>query len=256
MSFLDDLKKEAEEKQAKEAQAANQAEDRERYLREVLDPTMNRLFHFCHDLSRDLNYVKPDIKVSYTLPGVKGVQEFKQGEYFTEDYHEGHFTFRCICRNDQKYRVLTNNEPDLQKIKDFLWMHGLRYQSREYFDERYTKCGEFFIEGRVQIDFLFTARPDNKSIELKIVNYKEFASFTFSISPDDVDDTFQDEFARYVVRQPNKFNDYNRYKFTEEQRRQLRQQLQGQEVPGAEGQAESAKSSSASLLGGLFRRKK
>ena len=260
MSFLDDLKKEAEEKKAHEVEALNAAEERERFMRETLDPTMRRLFQYAHELSKNLNYVKPDITVTYTIPGVKGKQEFKQGDYFTEDYHEGEFTFRAICKNDQKYRVLTNTEPDLQRIKDFLWQHGLRYQSREFFDDRYTKCGEFFIEGRVQIDFKFVARSDTKSIDLKIANYNEFAAFTLSISPEDVDDVFCDEFARYVVRKPNKFTDYNRYKFSEEQRRKLRESLGTTEAEDPptddEDGAGKAASASHSLLSGLFRRKK
>ena len=63
MGILDDLKKEAENKKAQEDQEDLVREERERYMREVLDPAMRGLFSFTHDLAKHLNYVKPDITV-------------------------------------------------------------------------------------------------------------------------------------------------------------------------------------------------
>jgi len=265
MGILDDLKKEAEQKKVREGEESLLREERERFMREVLDPTMRGLFNFCHDLSKHLNYVNPDINAHYRIPGVRNVQDFKQGEYFVEDYHEGHFTFRFICSNKQKYRIQTNTDADLERIKDFLWRRGLRYQSREYFDSSYNKAGEFHVEGRVQIDLEFTARQDNQSIEIKISNYGDFETMTVSVDPVDVDERFHDELGRFVMRQPNRFLDYNKFKFTDEQRQQLRQQLREQFLKGLGGaepppgiEPEEAKPAAAggSLLGNLFRRDK
>jgi hypothetical protein len=266
MGILDDLKKEAEQKKVREGEESQLREERERFMREVLDPAMRGLFNFCHDLAKHLNYVNPDINAQYRIPGVRNVQDFKQGEYFVEDYHEGRFTFRFVCSNKQKYRIQTNTDADLERIKDFLWRRGLRYQSREYFDSSYNKAGEFHVEGRVQIDLEFAARQESQSIEVKISNYGDFETMTVSVDPVDVDERFHDELGRFVMRQPNRFLDYNKFKFTDEQRQQLRQQLREQFIKGLGGAepppglepAEEPKPASAggSLLGNLFRRDK
>jgi len=266
MGILDDLKKQAEEKKASEGKEAQEREERERFVREVLDPTMRSLFNFCHDFSKHLNYVNPDVSAHYRIPGVRNVQEFKQGEYFVEDYHEGRFTFRFVCKNSQKYRIQTNSDADLDRIKDFLWRRGLRYQAREYFDSSYNKAGEFHVEGRVQVDIEFTGRQESRSIEVKISNQGDFETVTMSVDPADVDERFNDEFGRFVLRQPNRFLDYNKFKFTDEQRQQLRAQLREQFLKGLGGaepppeleplEAKLDKPASGSLLGNLFRRDK
>jgi hypothetical protein len=267
MGILDDLKKEAETKKAQEELESQSQEERERYMREILDPTMRTMFTFAHDLAKQLNYVNPDVTARYRIPGVRNVQEFKQGEYFVEDYHEGRFTFRFVCSNKQKYRINTTTEADLEKIKDFLWRRGLRYQAREYFDSSYNKAGEFHVEGRVQVDIEFAAHLDTQSIEIKISNHDDFETLTVSVDPVDVDERFHDEFGRYVLRQPSRLLDYNKFKFSDEQRQQLRQQLREQflkglggaeppPVPEEEMEAELDKPEGGSILGNLFRRDK
>jgi hypothetical protein len=267
MGILDDLKKEAENKKAQEDQEELLQEERERYMREVLDPAMRGLFTFCHDLAKHLNYVKPDISAHYRLPGVRNVQDFKQGEYFVEDYHEGTFNVRCVCSNNQKYHIRTESEADLERIKDFLWRRGLRYQAREFFDSSYNKAGEFHVEGRVQVDMQFTARLDSQSIELKISNYGDFETLTVSLDPDDIDERFHDELGRFIMRQPNRLMDYNKFRFTDEQRQALREQLReqflqglgGSEPPAGLQEEEAAakpKEGGGSILGNLFRRDK
>jgi hypothetical protein len=266
MGILDDLKKEAEGKKVQEEQDALVQEDRERYMREVLDPAMRGLFNFSHDLAKQLNYVNPDITAHYRIPGVRNVQDFKQGEYFVEDYHEGTFTFRFVCSNNQKYRIQTNTDADLERIKDFLWRRGLRYQAREFFDSSYNKAGEFHVEGRVQVDLEFVTRVDSQSIELKISNYGDFETLTVSIDPADVDERFHDELGRFVMRQPGRLLDYNKFRFTDEQRQQLREQLRAQFIKGIGGaapppgleaeEAKEAKPEPKGVLGNLFRRDK
>ncbi len=266
MGILDDLKKEAESKKAQEDQEDLVKEERERFMHEVLDPAMRGLFNFSHDLAKHLNYIKPDITVQFRLPGVRNVQDFKQGEYFVEDYHEGTFNIRFVCSNNQKYHIRTDSEADLERIKDFLWRRGLRYQAREFFDSSYNKAGEFHVEGRVQIDMQFTARLDSQSIELKISNYGDFETQTVSLDPVDVDERFHDELGRFIMRQPNHLMDYNKFRFTDEQRQALRQQLREQFVSGLggseppagleEGAGQVEKPESGSILGNLFRRGK
>ncbi len=266
MGILDELKKEAENKKAKEDQQELVREERERYMREILDPAMRGLFTFCHDLAKHLNYVNPDIDAHYRIPGVRNVQDFKQGEYFVEDYHEGTFTIRFVCSNNQKYRIQTSTDADLDRIKDFLWRRGLRYQAREYFDSSYNKAGEFYVEGRVQVDMQFSARQDAQAIELKLSNYGDFETQTLSIDPADVDERFHDELGRFVMRQPNRLLDYNKFRFTDEQRQKLRQQLREQFIKGLGGDAElpsdldgepaESKPAGSSILGNLFRREK
>ena len=226
---------------------------------------MRGLFNFSHDLAKHLNYVKPDIAAHYRLPGVRNVQDFKQGEYFVEDYHEGTFNIRFVCSNGQKYHIRTESEADLERIKDFLWRRGLRYQSREFFDSSYNKAGEFHVEGRVQIDMQFTARLESQSIELKISNYGDFETQTLSLDPVDVDERFHDELGRFIMRQPNRLMDYNKFRFSDEQRQALRQQLReqfisglgGSETPaGLEEEAAAKPKAGGSILGNLFRRDK
>jgi hypothetical protein len=266
MGILDDLKKEAENKKAQEDQEDLIREERERYMREVLDPAMRGLFSFCHDLAKHLNYVKPEINVQYRIPGVRNVQDFKQGDYFVEDYHEGTFNVRFVCSNGQKYHIRTETEADLERIKDFLWRRGLRYQSREFFDSSYNKAGEFHVEGRVQIDMQFTARLDSQSIELKISNYGDFETLTMSLAPEDIDERFHDELGHYIMRQTSRLPDYNKFRFTDEQRQALRQQLREQFISGLGGSeppaglegdaAPKPKPAGGSILGNLFRRDK
>lgn len=265
MGILDELKKEAENKKVQEDQEELVKEERERFMREVLDPAMRGLFNFSHDLAKHLNYVKPDIAAHYRLPGVRNVQDFKQGEYFVEDYHEGTFNIRFVCSNGQKYHIRTESEADLERIKDFLWRRGLRYQSREFFDSSYNKAGEFHVEGRVQIDMQFTARLESQSIELKISNYGDFETQTLSLDPVDVDERFHDELGRFIMRQPNRLMDYNKFRFSDEQRQALRKQLRdqfisglgGSEPPaGLEEEVAAKPKGGGSVLGNLFRRDK
>lgn len=266
MGFLDDLKREAEEKMTNEEATLHTKQEQERVFHDVIDPVMRRLFSYSQELAKNLNYVKPDVQPRYTIPGVSVEHAFKQSEYFVDDYHEGRFSFRFMCESGHKYNVKANSEADLDRMKDFLWRNGLRYQSREFFDSAYSKRAEFYIEGRVPVEIQFAARPDTTSIDVVITNYDGFGKTQISILPEDIDDEFNDQLAHFVVRKANRLLEYNRYKFTDEQRRELQSQLGNGSVSAAPatavrsapetGPAKAPDKKGGSLLGGLFRRRK
>jgi len=264
MGFLDDLKREAEEKMTHEEAALQAKQEQERVFHDVIDPVMRKLFAYCQELAKNLNYVKPDIQPAYTIPGVKGEHRYAQSDYFVDDYHEGRFSFRYICQSGHKHNVHCTTEADLDRMKDFLWRNGLRYQSREFFDSSYNKRAEFYIEGRVPVEIQFSARPDTGSIDVTVTNYDDFGKTQISLRPQDVTDSFNDQLAHFVVRKENRLLEYNRYKFSEEQRRQLQSQLGNRDAPppqpapaaAPEPPAPAPEEKGGSLFGGLFRRRK
>ncbi|MEM7543817.1 MAG: hypothetical protein AAF384_19845, partial [Pseudomonadota bacterium] len=81
MGLLDDLKKEADQKKAADAEAAKKAQASDETLRALIGPNIKKSYKYLGDLIEQLKVIDKDIEVDFNMPEIGNLKRMKQDEY-------------------------------------------------------------------------------------------------------------------------------------------------------------------------------
>lgn len=209
MGLLDDLKKQAADQKARELSEQEQREQRFAFYKEQIQPKLANVYSYLHEFTEQVNYVTPEIRMSYELPEKRVLADLSQKKYAVKiDSSENtrSVMLRFFCEDDGELLVQEHEKRKFEKFQDFLFEHTLRYQSRPYKDDKRDVIGgEISIEKRVPILFQFDADVENSCILLWIVNFETLGKRKITLLPEQIDESFLDELGRFVLRQIDSF---------------------------------------------------
>jgi len=211
VGLLDDLKKQAD---ALKAQDVDKTESM-RTSAVAVDHALRRLFLYLNDLGKQLNVVQMPSPFAFDLPTVGKIDgliikdffcDFRSKHFIDKDYYgEVHCAYRCWS---DKELTVKKGPDDMEKFRDVLWQSNIEHKSEQYRNERKVITHEIF---KLKADFRVQAKidGDHESGKLKIVS-KNVGGFTvdlFNILAQEMNDQGTEEFAKYFIGRPNKWEE-------------------------------------------------
>jgi len=142
MGLLDQLRQESD--------SAKNAEQQEK----------EKLYAYLQELEEHLNYLKPDIRVNYEIPGFGHLYGLLKGGYHLDKGRSEvlkRVPFKFKCSSNDKIKLNVDGNRKLNLITEALDQHGLSYVSRSKHDANNTVYGaEITLETRVPVTIVFT----------------------------------------------------------------------------------------------------
>lgn len=224
MSYLEQLKQQAAQKRQAEQTAVQQRNQQQVIMEQQLKPAMATLHHYLYEMCQQLNYLKPETRVAYQIEGYDKLDNLLQGEYILDQYTEAQdkLLLRCSCEGQYKFRFAKQTEQSAKHQLDYLYKHNLRFLHQTEFDEQQKfKCTIFELTPIVFVEFSFTTNPAKACIDLTVRNFHSLGKKFYTLAPQSITQQWLDEFAKYILREPNKLHLSEKYQLTTEGQRKI-----------------------------------
>ncbi|MBS4098035.1 MAG: hypothetical protein KGZ83_14490 [Sulfuricella sp.] len=218
MSFLDDLKKEAETKKQHDMESTQTRMRLEEMRMEMVESRLRELYQYLNDLSKQLNDLKLPITRSYYIEGM-GDLKLQQGDYkaaiksVTLDHkdHLKEILFGFKCAEDKTYTIEKDNPSAIERQKDYLWRNGIKFEYAEFKNERgYIYRGVFTVPAIVPVTFQIVGDYDKANITIVTKNFNMLVATEYLYNPEEINTEFMDEFAKFFLDKPSNFLKYGK----------------------------------------------
>ena len=216
MAFLDDLKKQAE-LQRQQAQTETQSKlvaVSENFLK--VQAKYKEIQHYLQDLVNQLNVLNMDTRRSYYIDGFGMIDNFRPQDFALsldairigqKDFINA-LMLRFKCVTDQAITIERETPQLIDNQKDYLWQHNLKYQCAEFKNERGLLVRAVFtVASEVPVVAKFSADFESARITLRIKNLNGLTMNEFIFNVDEVTQQMLDEFAKFMLGQPNKLRE-------------------------------------------------
>jgi len=206
MGLLDDLKKQSETKKAQEDQDSLRREKAEEFYRQKVQPKLTEIYTHYSELTKHLNYVKPDTIAKYKV-NIAGLEaEFKQGDYKVQVdsmTDTNYISIRCICKRPTDIEFVIEDPVKINKHKQFLNESGLQYQ--QYPRNNGEPGARITIQAEITAELLFKGNRENGTISLTVINFESLGRRNRVLQVSDINDQFLDGLDRFLIRENDNF---------------------------------------------------
>lgn len=203
MGVLDELKKQA--RALRESKDANDgwSGDVEPVTRAELVNRLGSIHDYLRDLVEQLNFVKPEIKVDYTMDRIGILRDLQQGEY--EILTEGEEEIETISlmlsmNNDEEFAFNPDPAVDVSRLQNKIKNYGLITRSAVGLSNDNT---QIVIQGYVPVRLDWKIDAKRGAIVLTVQNFNEFGVYQHAFKASDIDDVFLEELGKFVLRREN-----------------------------------------------------
>ncbi len=232
VSFLDRLKREADQQRLQAEQAAAERDQRESRYRTQIEPKMKALTAYLEGLASTLREVKPPIVIRMAIQGYGELCLVPYWDYKVE-HERRHRSFAAtmtwslkvdgertpVVRADGVTRVKT-----LTSIFRQYHLGGIKEEKRTPQGE--LSCATFHARGFVKARMEATVSAEDPILRLMFENASWLGASRRQVPVEQLDDDLFDQIARFVVREDDSL-------FTEELPDALRQRLRRDPAPAA-----------------------
>jgi hypothetical protein len=218
MPVLNELKKKADHLRSGDIKLDEEKALKAATLTE-LGRKVKQIHFYLFELSRELNFVQPDIYANYEVKGFSTLEHLKQQDYVLCDYDEAQheFILRFSCVGQFKFRFAKANKVHAKNQRDYLFSHNLRFHHREEYNDNHQLTRVLFdLEPLIYIEFKFTANAKTQKIDLSLRNFDGLGRQHYSIDPQKIDDVFLDELAKLICREKHTLPLEERYQLTQQ----------------------------------------
>lgn len=251
MGYLDDLKRQAQIICTKH-QGPSPQEQQQAAVERALQLSLRLIYGYLRELAGQLNVVKPDLSVSYDIEGYGRIADLSQGEYTLriDDPRvigDLSLSFACGHHNPRPRVMRTPDRSAFLKQRDYLWRHGLKFDSKLAVNGE----GTFLLEPMVPVSLRFLPDPKTRRIRFVTKNLDRLGEESYLIDPLRLNRQHLDGIAGLVLRKPNSLEKLIgplitdeaktriRQALAEERKRQLRHEAKAAAISLAEQKAEA-----------------
>jgi len=227
MGLLDDLKQQSESKKVQESHENLKKEQAEEFYRTKVQPILTNIYQHYSELTKHLNYVKPDTRASYGINIAGDQAEFQQGDYKVQvdsTTDTNYITIRCVCSRAKEVEFIVDDPAAINKNKHFLNEHGLSYQV--YPRNNGEPGARFTLQAEFSPEIHFTGNRDKGTVTLSIVNFESLGRRTRLLQISDITDEFLDSLDRFIIRE-NK--DFFKLKMDDKAKEEIRARVQAEQ---------------------------
>jgi hypothetical protein len=233
-SFLDQLKKQAEQVKAQESAADQKKKQLAEQFEKLTKPKMRQIHLYLFEMVEQLKLIQPNPPVKYSIPILGEYKDLKQDEYILGGFDEQNMTFflRIACHTCRKNTFEIREVHEVEKMRNYLYSNNVRFKWLQENDKQQKFYRALFsLEGEVFIEFTFRGEPETSNIHLNVRNFEEFGKVDYLIPPQAIDSKFLDKLAMYLTRhsEENILQEYvvtqNRGKMGTSERDRIRAQI-------------------------------
>lgn len=213
MGLLDDLRKQADVlKTEAEEEQERQQRLRNVYLAEI-NPKLIQIYRYLKEVVDHLNYINPDVLISYQLPVCGQIAGFRQTDYriaadSSEEMHEIHFQF--TCQREKRLHLRLENSHEIEKLSDYLAERRIQFHCKKEKDDNFLVTAAYFsISNRIPVLFKITANVEDSTIEFSISNFNELGGRKITLVGSQINDDLLDSLGRYILREEDSFPPLN-----------------------------------------------
>lgn len=217
MGLLDDLKQQADSLRQK--QQVTQEELNQNLL--LAHAKLKDALHYWVELFNSLNVIKPVITRYYYLEGgVTKLDNLLQCDYNCngrrltvdhKDYIEA-IVLRFRCVGTDKLTIEKQSDPMVQRMREHLWAHNLKFDVKEVRNDRgYTERGIFTILPEVPVVVTIFGDLETAQIKITAKNLEKFGEYTYVYDFDEFDKDVLEELGKAIIGQSNAFRTTGRY---------------------------------------------
>jgi hypothetical protein len=202
-SFLDQLKKQAEQVKAQESVADQKKKHIAEQFEKLTKPKMRQVYSYLYEMVEQLKLIQPNPPVKYSIPVLGEYKDLKQDEYILGGFDEQNMTFflRIACHTRRKNIFEIRDINEVAKMREYLWAHNIRFKWLQDNDKQQKFLRALFnLEGEIFIEFAFRAELETANIHLNVRNFEEFGKVDYLIPPQAIDNKFLDQLAMYITR--------------------------------------------------------
>lgn len=210
-SLLESLRQQAETRQREESQA--QARRTETLT--AIDEGLKRVFSYLHDLSEQLNILKPAIGRDYSilenfilnnLVWHEGFSDYRSQSQSAKSMIE-QVSLSCQLKGS-KPLVIMRDGLNIERTRNMLFDYGLNFSCEEFKNERrVVDKAEFTIRPELTISARWLADYDKGEVVLETRNLDRLGTVRFNILPERITQSLLDAFGHMLLGQPNNFRE-------------------------------------------------
>lgn len=217
MSFLDELKQEAEAKKQKDLESTQTRMRVEEMRMAMVEGKLREMYQYLNDLAKQLNELKLPLYRNYYIEGlgqdIKLLQcDYKVAIKSVTIEHKDHLKeilFGFKCSENKTHTIEKDNPTAIERQKDYLWRNGIKFEYAEFKNERgYVYRGVFTVPAVVPVSFLIIGDFDNANISITSKNFNMLAGAEYVYDPESINGAFMDEFAKYLLDKPSNFTKF------------------------------------------------
>lgn len=212
MGLLDQLKQQAAQTRKHKDAVATTEED----AAHLVNGRLERVFHYFRELAEQLQVIEPETPLSFPVHGVGEMSNLRLGS-FSADYRRkkiGHDFSDMIDRvtltfnyfSAQKFVVEREESFQIERLKEYLGRYAFLFELEEKKNARGLVSGGVFVIPW-QVRALAHVRGDEVQRRIIFVtrNIERLGEQEFVFDAEKVDEALLDEFARFLMGQPNGF---------------------------------------------------
>jgi len=211
--LLGQLKDEVANRKVVEGNAARRVD----VARSVLDRQLRAVFEYFHDLTSQLNYLKPQVPRRYyfldsddafcNLAWLEGYSDFR-----TQSEQDG----GCIERVTLGYtlkgpgqRTLERAGGAVERLRQVLFDLGLKFECQERRNrQRELEHGAFTVIDEISVQVVWRADFENQAVVVESRNLERLGYATCTLRQDVIGAALLDEFGRLMLGRENSFRSY------------------------------------------------
>jgi hypothetical protein len=211
MGLLDDLKQQADSLRQK--QQVTQAELNQNL--QLAHAGLKDGLHYLVDLFNSLNVIKPVVPRYYYLEGgVSKLENLLQCDYNCngrrltvdhKDYIEA-IVLRFRCVGNGQVTIEKQSDPMVQRLRDHLWTHALKFDVNEVRNERgYVERGIFTLKCEVPVTITIAGDLENAQIKITTKNLEKLGEYVYVYDFDEFGKDVLEELGKVIIAKPNNF---------------------------------------------------
>jgi len=203
MSFLDDLKKDAEQAVRDGDASREKHADLQAIYRDQLRPSMLAIHRYLLDLVQQLETVSWKVEGDFVFPGIGRVKGLDQQDYrvnmdSTESPMQINLSFVCRAKDEQKYSCSPEDSTAMQHFLLAQKVQAVTWPQRRPGGKHYIIC-----EARLSVfcNLRFDVNIEKSSIELELTNFREALTESLSFGKETVsDEAWLNSVGGYILR--------------------------------------------------------
>jgi len=207
MSYLHKLKQQAQALKNREQAHAQEQQRRDTFYQEHINPAMLKIGKFLAELTDNLNYVQPEVKVDYEILRDQWLQGLRHSKYvnYMDSSEQCKATSLLIeCEGPRQIEFWINDSKESEKMTEFLFNRKVQFKQNKIHHMGQLRS-QFEIHPKMTIRFDFNADIARSKIVLRITNFDKLGSEIHLLDPAQINDKFIEELTEFVVRERKEF---------------------------------------------------
>lgn len=187
-------------------------------INEAIDRGLRQVFGYLHELTKQLNIVKPHVPREYPLLDTACLTHLVWQEGFADYRTQSPSAGALLDEVSFSYQLaaperltIGRDGPGVERFRQALFDYGLRFQVQEVRDSRrHLLRADFEIKAELSVNARWRADYGRGVVTLDTRNLERLGSYSFSLAPEQLGRELLDEFGRLVLGEPNRFREFCR----------------------------------------------